>query len=72
MYTLFKDRGVKSIARSEMLPLFIALAVTELLFHFGSFILEATACFAIWIFTSYVSNNIRSLFKNTVRKRKMV
>lgn len=48
MYTLMKNLTVKELAIHQAPAFFGALAIAEMLYKFGSFLLEAIAFVATW------------------------
>ena len=66
MYTLLKQQGVKKFFTTEMPSLGISLLFSEVLFKFGSFILECAAFLATWYTFSFIVNHILSRRKTAI------
>lgn len=65
MYTLIRSRPLKSFL-GEQLPVLVAsLAIAELFYKFGSFLLECIAFLATW----YVLDLVRELVFAMLKKR---
>ena len=56
MYSLLKNIGLKKFLIAEMPALATALAISETLYKFGSFILECFAFLITWYILSFFIN----------------
>lgn len=65
MYTLIRSRPLKSFLGEQLLVLVASLAIAELFYKFGSFLLECIAFLATW----YVLDLVRELVFSMLKKR---
>ncbi len=56
MYSLFHKPGTFQFLKREALPFITSLIIAELLYKFGSFILEASAFFITWYILGGILN----------------
>lgn len=60
MYSLLHKLGLYQFVKREGIPFSIALIITELLYKFGSFILEVSAFLITW----YIAGALVSFFRS--------
>ncbi len=58
MYSLIHKQGLSQFLKEEGIPFIMSLALTELLYKFGSFILEASAFLATWYLLGAIINYV--------------
>ncbi len=59
MYTLLHKLGLFQFVKREGIPFTIALIITEMLYKFGSFILEVSAFLVTWYILGGIINFVR-------------
>jgi hypothetical protein len=69
MYTFLKTIGFSKFVAIEAPALFVALLLSELLYKFGSFMIECVAFLATWYVISYFLNSAK-IFPRITRRRR--
>ena len=69
MYTFLKTSGSAKFVTTEAPALFVSLLISELLYKFGSFMLECGAFLATWYIISYFFNTT-TIFQRLIQRRR--